>query len=347
MATLTPTRDEAEDPEFNDLSYRLERDLVDAATTLTGVEARYMVAHYYDLQDFRIRSKNQLRRLYDENAPHRTLSWFGSRTDQLEKQIIRPLKEWAEGQEAGRWALSIVGVGPVIAAGLLAHIDIERGGVKDPVTGERGRTPTVGHIWRFAGLDPTLKWEKGQKRPFNADLKVLCYKIGESFVKVQNNPRDIYGHVYAERKQQEIVKNYNGDFADQCAAALARMRVVDKSKDYFYWNSGCLTVENAKKLAEAGYPIGLAKRLAGEPGSGIPMLAPAHIHARARRYAVKLFLSSFFEVLYFSKYGELPPKPYILTQPDHVHWFQAPDPDSIVRGLREAQEAALTRHLAV
>ena len=37
------------------------------------------------------------------------------------------------------------GIGPVIAAGLLANIDIKQ-------------APTVGHIWRFAGLDPTNKW---------------------------------------------------------------------------------------------------------------------------------------------------------------------------------------------
>ena len=32
------------------------------------------------------------------------------------------------------------------------------------------------------------------------DLKELCWKIGESFVKVKGNPADIYGKIYEERK---------------------------------------------------------------------------------------------------------------------------------------------------
>ena len=42
----------------------------------------------------------------------------------------------------GRWSESIPGIGPVISAGLISEIDITR-------------APTVGHIWRFAGMDPT------------------------------------------------------------------------------------------------------------------------------------------------------------------------------------------------
>jgi hypothetical protein len=44
---------------------------------------------------------------------------------------------------------------------LLARIDIVK-------------APTAGHIWRYAGLDPTVRWNKGEKRPWNAGLKVLC-----------------------------------------------------------------------------------------------------------------------------------------------------------------------------
>ena len=74
----------------------------------------------------------------------------------------------------GPWAMATIGVGPVICAGVIARIDIHR-------------APTVGHIWRFAGLDPTQKWEKGKKRPWNTDLKRICWLLGESFVKVINN----------------------------------------------------------------------------------------------------------------------------------------------------------------
>ena len=87
----------------------------------------------------------------------------------MEGQIKRALEKYVDNHPVGSWLTSIHGIGPVIAAGLLAHIDI-------------ARAPTVGHIWRFAGLDPTTKWEKKTRRPWNAALKVLTWKAGESFV---------------------------------------------------------------------------------------------------------------------------------------------------------------------
>jgi hypothetical protein len=39
------------------------------------------------------------------------------------------------------------------------------------------------------------------KRPYNEKLKVLSWKIGESFVKVRNRPQDVYGKIYVERKR--------------------------------------------------------------------------------------------------------------------------------------------------
>ena len=51
-----------------------------------------------------------------------------------------------------------------------------------------------------AGLDPTVTWGKGERRPWNAELKVLCWKLGDSFVKVSNKEGALYGRIYRERK---------------------------------------------------------------------------------------------------------------------------------------------------
>src|SRR4029078_13106851 len=83
------------------------------------------------------------------------------------------------------------------------------------------RARTAGHIWRYAGLDPTVRWNKGEKRPWNASLKRLAWIAGESFVKVSGNPDALYGQLYRERKAIEERKNLAGDFADQAAASLA------------------------------------------------------------------------------------------------------------------------------
>lgn len=177
----------------------------------------------------------------------------------------------------------------MIAAELLAHIDITR-------------CPTVGHIWRFAGLDPTSKWEKKQKRPWNAALKTLCWKVGQSFMKFSNRDDCYYGKVYRARKEYEIARNEAGGNAAAVAEGLARIK--DKNTEAY------------KHL------------IAGR-------LPPGQIDARARRYAVKLFLSHFHAVWYEQHFGTKPPLPYPIAMLGHAHLIpppstgeQAPEPDT-------------------
>lgn len=259
---------------------RLTRDLARASATLSTDEARYLVDSYYQVQDYRKAARNQKSALVESEEPHATIDWYGDQMEAMESQLRRALAAWADGQPVGVWAQTITGIGPVIAAGLLAHIDITR-------------CPTVGHLWRFAGLDPTTTWEKGQKRPWNADLKVLCWKIGESFVKVQGSDSDVYGKVYAVRKAYEQERNERGDYADQAASTLERKRIGKDTEAY------------------KAYSIG--------------KLPPAHIHARAKRYAVKLFLAHWHHVAYEVEFGEPPPKPYVIEHLGHVHYIAPPN----------------------
>jgi hypothetical protein len=269
---------------------RLTRDLRNASRTLTKLEARFMVDAYYQMQKDRIRAAHQTRTLAKNDEPHDLLAWFADQREILEDQVRRALDAYSGGQLVGTWARSITGIGPVIAAGLLANIDITL-------------APTVGHIWRFAGLDPTVKWDKGTKRPWNGSLKRLCWLIGESFVKVSNNDNDTYGKVYAARKLVEIERNEALAFADQAAASLKAKRFGADTE--------------ARKHYEAG------------------KLPPARIHLRAERYAVKLFLSNLHCVWWFVERGELPPKPYILTHGGHAH-FIGPPHAHVVPGLEDA-----------
>ena len=257
---------------------RLTRDLAKAAITLTPDEARYLVDAYYTMQANRIRTAGQIRAMNESGEPHEVIAWLNVQDEILENQIKRALDKWTDAQYMGRWAKAICGIGPVISAGLLAHIDITK-------------APTAGHIWRYAGLDPTLKWEKGKKRPFNASLKTLCaFKLGESFVKTQNNEHDIYGKFYVERKKLEQERNEALLFKGQAERILSD-RKIDKKTDAYAW-----------------YSKG--------------MLPPAQIHARARRYAVKLFLSHYHGEAYRHHFGTEPPLPYPIAHLGHVHLIQ-------------------------
>lgn len=319
-------------------------------TEINRMEVRYFVDLYYQLQEYRKAGGNQTRAANESNEPPGEFAKFiQGGFVKTEEKIKTYLDEMMDRTVVGAWAKSIVGIGPVISAGLLAHIDIRQ-------------APTVGHIWRFAGLDPTQHWlgaakakarlderiaggasldtaipimadeigckpetllklatfdRDGEpikltqatltkacaKRPWNAALKVLCWKIGESFVKTCNNPQGFYGQIYQARKMQEEAKNARGDFADQAATVMASKRIGKATEAY------------------KAYSVG--------------KLPPAHIHARSKRVAVKLFLAHWQEVAWFAEYGQLPPKPYVIDRLGHADLIHPPNME-LVPGLAEA-----------
>lgn len=258
---------------------KLSRDLRNASKGMTQNEARFLVTAYYTMQDNRIRTANQARRMSKSQEPHGVLVWLMNNNSMLEKQVAAALDAYSAHHPVGMWARLILGIGPVIAAGLLAHIDITK-------------APTVGHIWSFAGLDPTRKWNKGEKRPWNADLKTLCWKVGESFVKVSGRANDVYGKVYKERKALEQQKNEAGAYVEQARWKLDNYRLGDDTA--------------AKSIYASG------------------KLPPGHIHERAKRYAVKMFLSHLHSVWFECYYARKAPRPYIIEHGGHVHEVPPP-----------------------
>jgi len=314
---------------------RLSRDLKKASLTLSPDQARFLVGQYYTMQANRIRADNQVRSLKENEEPHAAIEWLSSQNDVLERSIKNALDSFSNASVLGRWAKSICGIGPVITAGFLAHISMEpwrchisRNDItKKPCNAKDPHGPlcrieqirTVGHIWRFAGLDPTVIWEPKTRRPWNADLKTLTWKLGESFVKVSTNDADFYGHLLVERKNYEIANNFSGKLVQQAIDKLAKYK-IGKDTDAYAWYSGCLTPAQALEIAAApaAKRLGMVKKMAGIPGSGLQMLPPAHIHARAKRWAVKLFLSHYHAVAHMEYFHEPAPKPYILTH-DHGH----------------------------
>tara|TARA_R110000824_G_scaffold128972_1_gene290085 strand:- start:946 stop:1860 length:915 start_codon:yes stop_codon:yes gene_type:complete len=277
---------------------KMTKDLKKAGKTLSKDEARFLVDAYYRTQEQRIRYDAQIRALTKAEEPHDLLSWFSNQSRVLEEALKKPLDEWSFTTPEGRWCREhVCGVAGIITSGLMAHIDIER-------------VMYAGQIWSYAGLNPSQEWKKGQKRPWNAELKKLCFKIGESFVKTQSKESDFYGKLFVKKKAELWEKNLKGEFADAAAA-----KSVGKSTQAYKWYNGQVSAAWARGILKAGknWPVS-AKTVKTR---GTPMLPPAHIHSRARRWVVKMFLSHLFEVMYISHHGEEPPIPYILTQANH------------------------------
>lgn len=352
---------------------RLAKEMLSQAETLSRGQARYLVDLYYMIQDFRIQAGGQQRSSAKEGEQSVFIPWIHDQFHRLEKEITKVLDAYSSSHDAGRWAKDQVGIGPVIAAGLLAHIDPEE-------------ATTAGAVWRFGGMDESSIWLGQQKatdlvqeimgkakvvtgahiaacalrvnkrpesisqsvvhmrehrqrlkktddgppeegvedsepaifvvgdidplekkpvtrkelvavlarRPYNAKLKVLAvFKAGESFVKTCNLPKSFYGKLYRQRKDMEIAKNDAGMFADQAAAKLEKFNIGKDTEAYKHYAAG--------------------------------KLPPAHIHARARRYAVKLFIAHFQHVLYKSHFKTDPPMPYVIGVKGHKDYIPPPN----------------------
>lgn len=255
--------------------------LRDEARSMGREEGRALVDMYYQVQEHRKAAGNQQRAIeQDADTGSATIhGWLHDAMFDVEKRLKDLLGRYAAAHPVGEWAQSICGIGPVISAGLLAHIDITK-------------APTAGSIWRFAGLDPSIQWNKGERRPFNADLKRLCFLIGDCFIKVSGNDNDVYGHLIQERMEYEHAKNDAGDYAEQAAAILAARPNHKQAKTY----------------AEGKLPDG-------------------HIFMRSKRWGVKLFLAHLHEVAYWVHYRSAPPAPYVFEHGDgeHVHRLDPPN----------------------
>lgn len=128
---------------------RLDRDLVRAIKSeklkLTRQDVRYIVDTRNQVQEFRIQAGGQERAAGETEEPNHMVGYLWAQFGTLEGQVKRAMDAWTPTSTVSRWAKGIHGRGAILAAGLEAHIDIER-------------APTVGHIWRIAGLDPSVEW---------------------------------------------------------------------------------------------------------------------------------------------------------------------------------------------
>lgn len=270
---------------------RQTRDVRAAAATLSHQEARYLVDQYYVHQEMRIAAAHRARKMDETGEPHSVLDWLEKQGDTLEAQIKGSLQRYAASHPVGQWAMSNKGIGPVISAGYIANISITADGVRE------GRMSSVGKLWANCGVAPGKdRRKRGEKATFNPTLQRLTWITGKSFEFLSSDdPKAFYRHIYDARKVYELAKNAAGDYAEQAARTLVEKKFTADTV--------------AKKEYEAG-------RLPG-----------AHINARARRYAAKMFLSHLHKVWWDIEIGdEIPyPLPYSHAHLGHIDMIWPPN----------------------
>jgi hypothetical protein len=259
-----------------------------SAANLTEAEARFIVTDYYTSQEARKRADMQYRHIGEESAKETgaALRYMATAFTEIEATMLKALERFACQRPAGLWMMVQHGVGPVIAAGMLAHLDITK-------------APTAGHFWRFSGQDPSCQWKKGEKRPYNAAMKQLCYHFGECMKRTSNSPDSFYGAIYQSRKKFLVKRNNEGYNAE-------------RAKIYH-------TKETSSKVGKTSAEVRKTLAAGKLPGG--------NLDRQACNYTAKIFLSHLHAVMYWDRFGKIPPKPFGIAILGHAHEIRIPHAD--------------------
>ena len=322
-------------------------------TNVGRQELRFLVDTFYQTQDKRIAIQNQIRSIEQgadssPEATHNILTWTLKNFQTMEDSLFKVLDSATEMRPAGKWLKQTMGIGPTLAAALLAYFEINE------------HTTSAGHFWSYAGYNdhncprigsekakaivqeaiqkhgdngkvtddviasiakttgrkPKMLFEKGAVKdskgeikmfkdgphytadsltkavsiiPYNAELKTLCWKCGQQFVKLSNNPNSLYGKLFRERKTEEALLNEKGHYSETAEKILATKNIGKSTDAYKAYSQG--------------------------------MLPKAQIQARAERFAVKIFISHLFDCMWIEKHGTVPPAGYVFEHLHHVDYI--------------------------
>jgi hypothetical protein len=306
-------------------------------------EIRTVVDMYYQVQDMRKAIREQIRAIEqgrsaktadNKEANVTILKWILSNVAIIEKGINESLQMICESNEVGHWLLSINGIGPILAAGLLGYLDVEGrdyatqfisyAGLNDnnrPWLGAEKSRAIVNEVvgtsrtvtddmvaeiamktqWPYSFLVKKAYVEKNGKGkwskdklikacsmiPYNKELKTHMYKVGSSFQWLCNNPNSLYGKLFTERRNYEMLNNESGKYAEQAKRKLEEYNIDKSTKAYEAYSQG--------------------------------KLPAAHINARAMRWTEKIFLSHLFEEMYRVRYDKIPPRYYSIDKLGEEH----------------------------
>lgn len=367
--TYTSSKDSAsvEVPVVTKLTKK-ERQLITAG--IDRLQGKDLVHRYYQLQNFRIALMNQVRTLNKQpkikslddveidltditpglttedelkmSQLERTIGvsdgasrWMYDQMALLESGTIALLKTYCESVRTGRWLLANMGVGPVIAAGLLSNLDydhhmsaakfISYAGLNDnnrPWLAKRGKdkpmqliNETVGNA--KIGYEELLAISKASQWPIEILLGIKKNRDG-------TYPR--------EEVRKAISKPpYNTDLKTLCwklgksfvwfstnekslYGRLYRQRKdeeIAKNEAGVYKEQAAISLARLKDTTTPTYQLNSEGKL-----------SPDHIDKRAMRWVEKIFLNHLFMEIEYERTGNISFIPYIIAHGDHNDFIE-------------------------
>lgn len=313
-----------------------------------------LVTLFYQMQDIRIHTAEQIRSLEKSIAEEKTstnngvgnliaLNWILKQSAVTEKGISTILTQICKSDTVGSWLLSINGIGPALAAGCLSYFDIED-------------KEYASQFISYAGLNSNNRPWLGREK----STKILNDIIMETYGEISKKPviTDEMVELYAARTQWKFSYFVDNAFIkdkwnkDKLIAAAAKipynadlrthMWKIGKSFEYLKTNKNSLygrlladrIALEMKRNEEGYYKEYVAKKLSEKNYDKSTetykyyiegKMSQPEINARCRRWVQKIFISHLFEEMYRVRYDKIPPRYYTLEHCEGHHKDIAPE----------------------
>lgn len=326
--------------------------LEDFVVSPTREEAKFLVDTFYQYQKRRIAMDGQIRAILKgqdkviKNKNHSNemfMEYLDIKLREFEKNIERALNVYSGNFYLGKYSRSILGIGPVLAAGLAATFEIKDNGNNDT-------NMKAGNWWSYAGLnDNNRPWLGRERSTQIVDQVIKNHNMildDDTVAEIAFLTRWKFNYLKNAAYDQKKKKWDRGKLKAACAKipwnADAKCLMWKCGEQFFKLKSNPKSVY-AKILRERidyetpknenrEYAELAAKRFVDCKKKGkakkstldtyesgrLPM---SHIYSRAKRYSEKIFLGHLFEAEYYNMFGSPAPDPYILSMGNHTDYI--------------------------
>jgi len=341
----------------------LNADLRLTASKLGKESARMFVDLFYQIQKMRIGCGGQYRAARRNQESTAFFAHQYGNLSALERQVKMGLDSFVSGYSIGNWMKSINGIAELTAAGMLAYIDIRQ-------------APTVGHIWRFAGIagDEQPWFKKKEAAQIVSEVcgkrgKITDEHVEQLAARVMRKADNFRRTALRCSKSSRITR-------EGLRRAVALRPYCKAFKTFVCGRVGSALLQRKNDEANIYYPIYAARRAllekqneegkfhdyalervetVGEKTKAHKwyergLLPPDHIHRRANRVMVKILLSHIHTAMYEEYHCKPAPLLYILTKdPAHTHLIKPPNwpgkfEGRTLRQLFGEQEPSISKH---
>jgi len=283
-----------------------------AIKTLEG--AKLLVSTYYSLQKERVQTSLRIGALERENiAPEKELKFLHDFMDEKLKSAEDEIKkEMARFNQTvpifNHFLDNVKGIGPIISAGLIASI-----GTESPNYGKGiERFATISKLWAYAGQHTVKVSSDDGKKWFPSEHDAREF-----------HRKHVQWYVEKSVKKLDIEKEITKRLKYSCWGDIETDTVIAKRKagQTANWNAFLKTL--CWKIGESfikagGYYRGVYDEARARDEIQNPDLTKAHYFARAKRKAVKRFLSDLW--LSWREMEGLPVRdPYIIDKGHTTH----------------------------